>query len=201
MEQVFEQYVDPAVTRAKFDKELNSFFDQYYEWQKKGVFLVKEEFPVCEFLFLCPKLFPVSCIFAVRVEFTNYDAEPPSVRFIEPYTGKLIKREQIPLRFKQKATAEFIAQKKPKDPSDGMDIVFSIDGEYPFVCHPGFKEYHDHPYHTGDSWPLRRAQGEGRLYRILQVLYSHSTALVDSIAIKQTGRQEAGIFFNQRKPQ
>jgi hypothetical protein len=198
--EVGEQYVDPTVTRVKYEKELESFFAQYYEWQKKGVFLISDEFPVCEFLFLCPQLFPISAVYAVRIDFTNYDIEPPSVKFINPFTGNLIKREQIPVQFKQKATLEYIAQRNPVDPSEGMDICISIGGDHPFICHPGFKEYHDHPYHTGNPWILHRSRGEGRLYRILQILYSHSTALVESIGVRRVSRSEVQLSVNQKKP-
>jgi hypothetical protein len=201
VEQVSRQYADPSVSQAKFEKELESFFEQYYHWQKKGVFLIKDEFPVCEFLFLTPQLFPLAGVFAVRIDFTNYDAEPPSVKFINPYTGKLIKRPEIPFQFRQKASLEVIALRSNQDTSNGVDICIAIADEYPFICHPGIKEYHDHPFHTGNSWLRLRTEGEGRLYRILQLLHSHSIALVESLhASKPRGHNQVHLQIVQKKP-
>lgn len=195
-----EQYVDPGITKAKFDIEIERYFQQYDEWQKKGVFLIREQYPVCEFLFLAPKLFPLSSVFAIRIDYTNYDAEAPSIKFINPYNGQLIKSTEIPVQFKQKATADYIAENPGQDTSAGIQICIAIETESPFICHPGFWEFHHHPLHTGESWILHREKGEGKLYRILQVLYDHSTALIAGITVLAAGKNQYKLLVAQNNP-
>jgi hypothetical protein len=48
--------------------------------------------------------------------------------------------------------------------------------EEPFLCLPGVRAYHEHPGHTGDSWLLHRARGDGRLITILTHLHKYGIA-------------------------
>ena len=43
--------------------------------------------------------------------------------------------------------------------------------DFPFLCLPGVREYHDNPAHTGDSWLLHRGSGEGSLVFILEKIW------------------------------
>jgi hypothetical protein len=194
------QFVDPQVTSAKYEQELDRFYEQEGWWRERGVFLLKDNCPLCEFLFLTPQIFPLGVSFAVHIDFTNYDAAPPSVRFIHPFSGKELQRNEIPFQFKQRITEERAKELKVADPSEGIDLCVSIEGGPPFLCHRGTKEYHDHPYHDGDSWLLHRGN-EGRLYRILHLLQSTSIGLFEDLELEKPVFGAKKIFkIKQRKP-
>lgn len=89
----------------------------------------------------------------VRIDFTNYDLEPPSVEFIDPMTGEHVSPPVQALV----GTAE--------DPRD-LVVHSHRDTNRPFFCVPGIREYHNHPQHSEDSWLFHRQSGEGRLATI-----------------------------------
>jgi hypothetical protein len=157
------QIVDPEITRQKFDAELKTFRAVQERYQRKGVICHRVLYPDIFFLFAIPKFIPYPIAFAIKVNFTNYDFEPPSVVFINPFTNDLLKREQIPIAFIQ---VNHLLQ--PQDLLQGVGDIL------PFFCIPGVREYHDHAAHSGDSWFLHRTKGEGSLLFILDQLYNHS---------------------------
>lgn len=164
------QCADPAVSQIKFSKELAIFQSLHDEWRKKGVFLVHADFPVMEFIFTAPKLKPVSVVFAVRIDFTNFDAEPVSVRCIDPFTRTLVKRKDIPIHFM------LIVQKtvNGQPQIQQQDLLQGLPDEIPFFCFKGTKEFHENPHHTGESWFLYRGNsGIGNLNYILDNLYNY----------------------------
>jgi len=67
----------------------------------------------------------------------------------------------------------------------------------PFFCIRGIREYHNHPYHTGDAWLLYRGTGIGNLNYILDQLYNHSIALINGHNVTLT---PAITGFNQVIP-
>lgn len=159
------QVTDPKVTRRKFIEQLDKFAVVRDVYQKKGIVLLNAEFPSVSFLFALPKLNPAAIAFAIRVDFTNFDAEPPSVVFINPFNGELVRRDQIRIAFIQ------LNQGNVFQPAD---LVQGIGTIAPFLCIPGVREYHEHAAHSGDSWFLYRTRGEGELLFILDQLYIHS---------------------------
>ncbi len=86
METNSSQYVEPSVSQTLFDDEVRAFKNLQDDWRVKGVFLVKEEFPVVEFIFTTPTLTPAAIVFSVVIDFANYNIEAPSVKFINPFT-------------------------------------------------------------------------------------------------------------------
>jgi Predicted metal binding domain len=159
------QFADPEVTRLKFDNELNKFLAVEEFYNKKGILCCKVDYPSIYFIFGVPKLIPIPLVFSVRINFTNYDVEPPAVAFINPFTDEVLKREQIPIAF---------VQFNPGNPFQPQDLLQGIGDIVPFFCIPGIKEYHDHPAHSGDPWFLYRTKGEGSLLFILDQLYNSS---------------------------
>ncbi len=159
------QMADPEVTTLKFEQELVKFRAVEELYKAKGIICTKVAYPSTYFIFGAPKLIPIPLVFSVRVNFTNYDVEPPSVTFINPFTNEVLKREQIPISF---------IQLNPNNPFQPQDLLQGVGDIVPFFCIPGIKEYHDHPAHSGDPWFLYRTKGEGGLLFILDQLYNSS---------------------------
>jgi hypothetical protein len=180
---IAKQVVDPEVSQTKFSHELSGFRLLEHEWRKKGILLLKSDFPEIQLAFIAPQLKPLAVAFAVSIDFTNYDVEPPSVKFIDPLTGLLVTTKEIYVRFFQ--AGEMI---ESMHPIPGMPqiqlqqpprpILMGGLDENPFLCIPGVREYHNHPAHTGDPWLLHRTQGEGTLAFIIDQLYNHSIPFI-----------------------
>ncbi|HEY9245300.1 MAG TPA: putative metal-binding protein [Candidatus Methanoperedens sp.] len=183
MEKSNLQYVEPEVSLIKFKKEIGDFHNIRNVWREKGVFLIYESFPVVEFVFTTPKLHPSAIAFSVRIDFTNYDIEPPSLKFICPFTGRILTRQEIPVQFLQVKFPEKMDTNIPIQIQQQDLLQASSPNEIPFFCIPGIKEYHDHPAHTGDAWLLHRKRGEGGLGFILDQLYNHSITCISSYQI------------------
>lgn len=175
------QYTQPEITAKKYKVEVDNFKKIFEIWREKGVFLVKEEFPILEFIFHGRKVTPSPLAFAVRIDFSNYDVEPPSVKFICPFTSKLLTRKEVQTQFIQIRKPDHFNPNLPiKNQIQQQDLLQGGPDEIPFFCIPGVREYHDHPAHTGDSWLLYRKKGEGTLGFILDQLYDHSIPTITS---------------------
>jgi hypothetical protein len=164
------QCTDPAVSRLKYFKELETFQALRDDWRNKGVFLVHADFPVMEFLFTAPKLKPSSVVFAIRIDFTNFDTEPLSVRCIDPFNRNVITRREVPIHFILAIQKIVNGQVQFQQ----QDLLQGPADEIPFFCFKGTREYHENPAHTGDSWFLYRGNsGIGTLNHILDTLYNY----------------------------
>jgi len=127
----------------------------------------------------------------IRLDYTNYDLEPPSLRFIDVWTGE---PAAPPVQPSQLSSAGELQNLMPgPHPNTGL----------PFLCLPGLLEYHTHPQHSGDLWLVgHRAQGAGRLAvvceRVWQAMGRHLGLAVQVQAIVGIGhdiealRREAG---------
>lgn len=93
---------------------------------------------------------------AVRLDFTNYDLEPPSLTFIDPLT----KDPAVPVI-------------PGHEIHDGV-LRNVVLGDHPithlpFLCQPGIAEFHLHPQHQDESWLAEhRDLGSGRLANIVE---------------------------------
>jgi len=175
------QYMQPEITFKKFEEEVVIFERLSKTWREKGVFLIKKEFPILEFIFVGIKITPSPLVFAVRIDLTNYDIEPPSVKFICPFTGKLLTRKEVQTQFIQIRKPDQFNHNLPiQNQIQQQDLLQGGPDEVPFFCIPGIREYHDHPAHTGDSWLLYRKKGEGTIGFILDQLYDHSIPTITS---------------------
>ena len=168
-----EQYVDPAVSRAKFDREITDFLSFEADYRARGWFLVKAHWPVAVVVLASKKTIPPAIVTAVQFDYTNYDAEPPSVRLIDPFSGRFLLSKELPTRlFRMNPGQEMPmpggVKMQMKTAQDLMQANSPED--LPFLCIAGVKEYHDHPGHTGDPWEIHRSTGEGRLVRLLEVI-------------------------------
>lgn len=172
------QSVDVSVSRAKFDREIGEYRALEDEYRQRGWLLIEAAFPRVVVVMAAPQLKPPAIVTGLSLDYTNYDAEPPSVRLVNPFTGLPFLDKEVPTRLSMPLQVQEIpfpnapgspmlqlAQEQPLVVGHGPDDI-------PFLCTPGVREYHEHPAHTGDSWQLHRAAGAGRLVRILDLVYS-----------------------------
>lgn len=172
------QFVDPQVSRSKFEREISEYRQLEADYRARGWLLVKAEFPLVLVVLAAPQLTPPAIITGVALDYTNYDVWPPSVRLVEAFTGSPYKAKDLPTHLKRAveagpppipglqlplgAQARFIAQ-QPLMQWYGPDDI-------PFLCIAGVREYHEHPGHSGDAWALHRSTGAGRLVRLLETI-------------------------------
>lgn len=182
------QFIEPSISRKKFDREIKKFKKIEQTYRKKGIMLFEHEFPKVILAFAVPKLRPTPPIaFAVKLDFTNYDLEPPSITFIDPFSGDVLKRGQIPVKFLQISQPEqFIPNIPAQQQITSQDLLQGNSDTIPFFCIPGVKEYHDHPYHSGDSWFLYRNKGEGELITLVDQLYNYSMPYIQGYQVNLT---------------
>lgn len=187
------QYVDPEVTKRKFEKEIREFKRLEQEYRNKGVISYKTTPNSVSLLFGIPHLKPQPIAFAVNIEYTNWDVEPPSIKFIDPFTDRVLQREEISIDFYQvKANTQIIML--PNGKLSVPNLLQGSNNITPFFCIPGVKEYHDHAAHSGDSWMLYRKQGEGKLCVLIDQLYSHSISQSSTYAVNlQVNASVTGI--------
>ena len=167
------QSVDPMVSRVKFDREIAEYLALEADYRARGWFLVKAEWPLVVVLLASQKTTPPAIVTAVQFDYTNYDAEPPSVLLVDPFSGRPLLNKELPLRLHRRIPGPETAL------PDGIKVQLNKAEDLmqahspeaiPFLCIPGVKEYHDHPGHSGDPWELHRPAGAGRLVRLLEVI-------------------------------
>ena len=170
-----EQYVDPSVSRTKFEREIDDYRALESDYRARGWFLVKAEWPVVVVVLASNQTKPPAIVAAVQFDYSNYDAEPPSVRFIDPFSGRLLPFNELPTRLPRGVPGQEMPMPVLGGPKVqvmmAQDLVQAHSPEdIPFLCVPGVKEYHDHPGHSGDPWEVHRSAGEGRLVRLLGLI-------------------------------
>lgn len=162
------QVADPEVTKIKFATEISKFRAVEEKYRTKGIICTKILYPDIYFIFAIPKLTPPLIAYSVRINFTNYDFEPPSVLFISPFTEEPVRHDQVPIAFIQ------VTKGNPFQP---INLLQGSGNMVPFFCIPGVREYHNHSAHSGDSWFLYRTRGEGSLLFIVDQLYNNSIGM------------------------
>ena len=188
-----ELLVDPAVSRAKFDRELGAYRQLEDEYLGRGWWVLKAQFPEVFVVFGTPRVRPPAVVFGAVLDFTNYDLWPPSVRLVDPFTRAPYRSKEIPSQLKRRiplpTPPELAAQGIQQVQEQPLMQAHDPD-DIPFLCLPGVREYHDHPAHTGDSWLLHRGRGEGTLYNLLNHLYHYG---VEPVAAYQIGLVVTGF--------
>lgn len=166
--------LDPLVSRKKYDREIERLTAQQSVLQQHGVHLLaKSRFPNVHMVFvprrplhvavpaapemaarLPPGAMPLMEVpglsaraFEAKFDLADYDLQPPSVEFLDPWSGESLKFETMfrALGFDQNRKAY---------------VVLLNDHPLthrPFLCLRGVREYHEHPQHSGDDWLLYRA--------------------------------------------
>lgn len=181
---------DPAVSRAKFDREISEFQELETRYREEGVLLLQASYPTATLAFAAPHLRPAPpVVFGIEVDFTNYDAQPLAVRFIDPFTGRRLVGRDLPP--KGITPHGFWTQRRKGDPTQtekGIELPVTgslVQGgpdDWPFLCIPGTREYHQNPYHSNDPWLAHRAKEEGTLQHIVETLVVHGIEPVKGYA-------------------
>ncbi|MGA0594264.1 putative metal-binding protein [Enterovirga sp. CN4-39] len=173
------QVVDPSVSRAKFERELAAYRAAEPTFVARGIWLMHAEFPVMKFAFLAAKLRPAQIVLAARIDFTDYDLHPLSVRFVDPFDDRELAKEQLQSlmrRLDPAAPEELVAAAMAgQAPMPVQELVQGYPGVPAFLCLPGVREYHDNPAHSGDPWFLHRSTGEGDLRNILEKIWRYGS--------------------------
>jgi hypothetical protein len=81
------QYTDPSVSRLKFEREIAEYRSLGGQYRSLGWLLVEAEFPRVLVALAAAKLNPAPVVMGVAFDYTNYDAAPPSVKIVNPFTG------------------------------------------------------------------------------------------------------------------
>ena len=184
------QFVDPIVTQKKYFDELKKFNQIEEHYRNSGVILVKETYPNLYFEFAAPSLNPIPILFAVQINFANYDVEPLSVKFVHPLTLQPVLINEIATKLPRKISG-----------NSHQFLMQAQNDQIPFFCIPGVREYHKHTFHSGDSWFLHRGRGgEGSLCFLLDNLQLYGISAVNSFTIQvvnlQTQRITLGYDIN-----
>lgn len=170
------QTIDISVSQAKFKAELEKYYSAESTHSNRGILLLHAEFPNIILAFTARKLCPVPIVFAVRINFDNYDLHPLSVRFIDPFTRENLINSPVPLLRK--------IIYPDKEPELHLLAQKDLTG-LPFICLPGIREYHVHPAHTGNFWLLyRNKSGEGSLGFIIDKLYEYGISGISNYQIQ-----------------
>ena len=179
MSNASEQYVDPAVSRAKFGRELTEYRSTDADYRARGWFLVKADWPMAIVVLASNRTSPPAIVIGAQFDYTNYDAEPPSVRLIDPFSGRVLPFKELPTRLPRMISGAEVPIPGPGGPKlqvkTAQDLMQAHSPEdLPFLCVAGVKEYHNHPGHSGDPWEVHRTTGAGRLVRLLEVISKYA---------------------------
>lgn len=165
--------VDPAVSAAKFDREVDAWRRHEVEYRKRGWILLRAEPLEAEIAFV--GLLPLGAAAVpfvaptIRLRYDNYDLWPPELTFIDFFSG----RPAPP------PIGAFLPH-----PDGGRPILITRPGGRFFLCHPGTRGYHTDTEHDGDVWHLYRHQGRGSLAVVAELVYEAMTDTVAGVSIQ-----------------
>jgi hypothetical protein len=169
------QFADPHVSQLKFNREIEAFKELRADFERKGWFLVEADYPTVFVLLGVPNVKPWALLAGVLLDYTNYDAAPPSVKLVDPFTRRPFLNREVPTRLNRALPAQTVPV--PGAPGGQIQIQGEqplmqahSDDDIPFLCLAGTREYHEHPGHSGDAWELHRAGGAGALVRLLEII-------------------------------
>lgn len=189
-----EQVVDPIVSQEKFNRELDAFKAIADFNRHRGVLLLNAQFPNVILAFNAYRVRPLVTVFAVRLNFINYDLEPPSVTFIDPLTERDLTANELNCDLLRNISKSNAIDSVPNNSIQLLNLIQSHPpANIPFVCLPGVREYHSHPAHTNDLWLNRRGKGEGSLGFIIDQLHKFGTEPINGLMPK-------GVIVNQVNP-
>src|SRR6185437_2345886 len=87
----------------------------------RGWLLVEADFPKVLVVFAAPNLKPHAIVFGAAFDYTNYDAAPPSVQIVDPFTGEAYRAKELPTKLNRALPPQQIAL--PGMPADQKVMV------------------------------------------------------------------------------
>jgi hypothetical protein len=175
--------VDPSVSRLKFDRDVSEATTQRDYFMRRGAWIVTAEFPEVFVVLGTPKSKPHYVPYGVLFDFTDYDARPLSVRLVDPFTKRRLKKSEIGYTFLR---ANPLPVGMPVGmPTGFTEILQAFVDDAPFLCLPGIRDYHASSAHSGDSWWLHRRTGEGKLFTLLDKLCMYGAEPITGIQVSQ----------------
>jgi hypothetical protein len=189
---------DPAVSRAKFEREIAEYRAVEAEYRRRGWFLVEAEFPTAFLVLTAAHVQPVPVLFGVEFDFTDYDLLPLSVTLVDPFSREPYRAKELPTvlprlvgeggaPLRQDALKARVAEAGGQAPigvAVGQLMMWHDPEEIPFLCLAGVRAYHEHPAHTGDSWMLHRHRGTGRMAVLLEHLHRFGVQTISGYAVE-----------------
>jgi Predicted metal binding domain len=196
---VAAQFAEPAVSLAKFEQEIADFQSLADEYRRNGWFLLDASFPQVLVAFAAPQLNPPAIVCGALVDYSNYDAEPPSVHLVNPFTREPYLAKELPTSLNRAVPAQ--SMNLPGVPGEfqlqGAQPLMQAYGpdSIPFLCIAGVREYHQHPAHSGDAWELHRSAGAGRLVRLLEVIHTYGVKPLTGYSVNLV--PQVGLEFGE----
>jgi hypothetical protein len=167
--------IDPAVSVLKFERELTRVKEQSALLQARGIFLLDTpRFPILELAYVPRRALQVAIpapqsntmvlpagtlamalgtvpslsarAFKARFDLTDYDLRAPSLEFRDLWTDELL---SFGTMFR---ATEYVTDRQ----AHAVLLDDHPTTHKPFLCLRGFREYHEHPQHSGDEWLLYR---------------------------------------------
>jgi hypothetical protein len=184
------QTVDPAVSLAKFNDEVGRFRAQEQHNAERGLWLLRAEFPIAEIAFVAARVRPATVVLVVRFDFTDFDVEPLSVKFVDPITRQELPADQLPTRM-PRLPPGVPAEAAPMMMAQGVELptlIQAYPGQTGFLCLPGVREYHANSAHTGDPWELHRGTGVGSMNHIVEKIWQYGSAPIAGMNVQFTVR-------------
>lgn len=183
------QFVDPAVSRKKFNREVAEFRSQADEYIRRGWYLAKAKFPHVLVVLATAKTQPVMILCGISFDYSNYDAVPPSVRLVHPLTCEPYKFKDLPTKLTRRLPETNPPYAVQGQVGISVQQVQDLMGAHnpddvPFLCIAGVCEYHDHPAHSGDHWELHRPLGAGCLTRLVDIVSKYGLETIDGFNVQ-----------------
>lgn len=190
------QFTDPEVSKRKFNREIAEYNALGEDYRRRGWFLVQAEFPKVMIVLATPQLTPAAVVMGVSLDYLNYDASPPSVRIVNPFTGEPYKMRELPSQLHRALPQQDLSLQglphvpgfaaKPRMMIQPIQPYMQAYGpeEIPFLCIAGVREYHENPAHSGDIWELHRSQGAGKLVRIIEIIAKYGVEPITGFGVQ-----------------
>lgn len=173
--------VDPAISRRKLERELDDWRASEAEYRKRGWLVVRRDDLIVEVAFAKPMRFGGAVLPlllpTVRFDYSNYDLWPPSLTFIDFFTG-------------EPSAAPLGNAWLPTPDGKVHDILLVHPSGKPFLCVRGTREFHEHPEHTGEPWALYRTRRAGALAVLCDLISTTMTETVQGIGMVPVLAQE-----------
>ncbi len=198
--------VNPAVAKVKFDREVEQLRSGSDHFRQKGVFLLEAEWPRVLVGFAAPQLAPPALVMAVLFDYSDYDLKPPSVRFVNPFTGVPYTAAEMPtamLRSIETPMPEGFPVPLAPPQAGGVQplpmmvthqpLIQAHEDGVPFLCVPGVREFHEHPGHTGQPWELERTTGAGGLVRLVELIHKYAIEPIGGWAVNLVPQVTLGL--------